>query len=61
MAFDQVPHRLYRFRNPEPDQPNDARMRQAAQKYQFAEILVLGDEHPTLPVRQGKQHLIGSM
>ena len=38
--------------NPHLNEANNARMRQAAHKDQFAEILVFGDEHTLLFIRE---------
>ena len=46
------------LRHPQPDQSHDARMRQATQEDQLAEILVLGDEHPVLLECQGEKRFV---
>ena len=58
MLFNQAPDRIYLLRDPQLDEPNDARMPKAAQENQFAEVLVLRDEHPALFACQREQRLI---
>ena len=58
VPIDQAPHRIHLLPNPQLDEPNDAWMPKAAQENQFAEVLVLRDEHPALFVCQSEQRLI---
>ena len=61
MAFKQLAHGGDLFRNAHFDEANDAGMRQAAHENQFAEILVLGQENPSLVAGQRKQRFIGGL
>ena len=61
MVLDQFTHGLHLLCNLHVDEANNARMRQAMHKHEFTEVLVFGDEHPLLLVRQCKQRLISSL
>ena len=52
VPLDQILHGGNLLCNPHLDEANNARMRQAAHKDQFAKILVFGDEHTLLFIRE---------
>ena len=58
VILDQIPHRIGLLRGSESDEPDDTRMGLTMKKDELAEILVLGDQHPTLAVGQREQFLV---
>ncbi|MDE0030577.1 MAG: hypothetical protein OXU42_14375, partial [Deltaproteobacteria bacterium] len=58
MSFEQFAHGGYLFRNRHVNEAYDARMWQATHKDQLTKVLVFGNEHPLLIIRQREHRFI---
>ena len=61
MLLQQAPHRRNLLRNAHAGEANDARMWKPTHEDQLTEVLVLGDEDPSLRECQGEEFIVRSM